>query len=338
MPIHPATLALEPRRRAFLQAGAAIGALWIARQAGAQPAPVVKVSAVYGVPVEQSWASRVHAALRAAQQQGDIQYTYSENIPQQHYEGKLREHARSGAELIIGEAFESPSVTYRVAAAFPKIAFLIGTSERPQQPNLAVFDSHIYEPLYLAGMIAGGLSKTGAIGVIAGRPVPHTNRLVHAFKDGVREVNPDATFLTAFIDSRFNPIAARHAALDLIDQGIDVLFAERTGAFEVARQRGVYAVGHAVDEQPYYPDTIVTSAVWDVGPTLERALTMVRRGMFQADDYGKYSHMRYQGSMLAPLRNFEDKVPAALMARVRARQQTMLEGAFTIKLKEHRPQ
>jgi basic membrane protein A len=315
-----------------------MGALWMAKPLGAQSAAPVKVSAVYGVPVDQSWASRVHAALRAAQQRGEIEYRYSENVAALDYERKLREHAQNGAQLIIGEAFENPAFAHRVARAYPKIAFLVGSAERPQQPNLAVFDSHIYEPLYLAGMIAGGLSKSGNIGTIAGHPIPRTNRLVHAFKDGVREVNPDAKFITAFIDSRFNPIAARHAAHDLIYQGVDVLYAERTGAVEAAKQRGVYVVGNAVDWQPYYPDTIITSAVWDLGPTLERALTMVRRGTFQADDYGKYSHMRYQGSALAPLRNFENKVPKALMARVRARQQTMLEGTFTIKLKDYRPQ
>ncbi|MVW71302.1 BMP family ABC transporter substrate-binding protein [Bordetella sp. 15P40C-2] len=338
MPSHPSTLTLGHRRRAFLQLGAAMGALWMAGPSGAQSTTPVKVSAVYGVPVEQSWASRVHAALRAAQQRGDIEYAYSENVAPNNYEGKLREHAQNGAELIIGEAFEDTTLVYRVARDYPKIAFLVGSFERPQQPNLAVFDSHIYEPLYLAGMIAGGVSKSGNIGVIAGHPIPRTNRLVHAFKDGVREVNPDAKFTTTFIESRFNPIASRQAAHRLIDQGVDVIYAERTGAVEAAQQRGVYVIGHAVDGQPYYPDTIITSAVWDVGPTLERALTMVRRGTFQADDYGKYSHMRYQGSALAPLRNFENKVPDALMARVRARQQTMLEGTFTIKLKDYRPQ
>src|SRR3546814_4505185 len=61
--------------------------------------------------------------------------------------------------------------------------------------------------------------------------------------------------------------------------------------------------------QPQYPDTVVVSALWNMEPTIERALTMVRRGTFKADDYGKYSQMRYQGSMLAPLGTFADKLP-----------------------------
>src|SRR3546814_7759967 len=113
----------------------------------------------------------------------------------------------------------------------------------------------------------------------------------------LREINPVARFYVAFIGSSFDPPKARQAAFDMIDQGVDMLYAERFGVAEAAQERGKLAIGNVGDTQPQYPDTVVASALWNMEPTIERALTMVKRGTFKADDYGKHSKMRYQGSM-----------------------------------------
>ncbi len=81
----------------------------------------------------------------------------------------------------------------------------------------------------------------------------------------------------------------------------------------------------------------MTSILWNMEPTIDRALTMVERGTFKADDYGKYSQMRYQGSMLAPLGTFERKLPAALWAKVQARQKSILDGTFSVKINDNQP-
>lgn len=328
----------QNRRRVLLQLGAAMGAVLLAEKLLAQPQDKIKVAAVYSVPIIQSWVSRVHHALVLAQSRGEIEYVYSENIAASHYEAKLRQYANKGVQLIVGEAFESDAHAYQVAKDYPDIAFLIGSTNRPQQPNLAVFNNYIHEPTYLTGMIAGGLSQTGTIGLIASYAIPTANCLLHAFMDGVREINPDARFLVTFTHAHFDPPKARQAAFSQIDQGADVIYTEHVSAAQAAQQRGKLMIASMVDAQPLYPETIVASAVWDMGPTIERALTMVKRGTFKADDYGKYSQMRYQGATLAPLGTFEDKVPSALMARVRARQQTMLDGRFTIKPNDTPPQ
>lgn len=323
-----------PARRSVLRLGVALGAMALAGKLRAQTDSVVRVAAVFTVPLNQPWASRVHEALLRSHQRGEIDYVYKGNVSSEDYEKTLREYAKTGVHLIVGEAFEADAVVYRVARAYPKVAFLVGSIHRPQQPNLAIFDNHIQEPTYLTGMIAGGMSQTGTISLIAGFPVPRTYRLLHAFVDGAREINPDAKFLLAFIQSWFDPRLTRQIAFSHIDQGADVLYAERVGVAEAAQQRGKLVVGSTADLRSLYPDTVIASAVWDTEPTLERALTMVKRGTFQADDYGKYSQMRYQGASLSPLGAFEAKIPAALLARVQARQQTLLDGSFTIKPNE----
>jgi len=327
-------------RRELLRFGAAMGAVLMTGKLQAQTGDKIKVAAVYTAPIAQPWVLRVHKALVLAQLRGEISYVYSENITISDYAATMRKYAQQGVQLIVGEAFDPQieSDARRVANDYPNIAFLVGSANRPQQPNFSVFDNYIQEPTYLTGMIAGGLSRTEIIGLIAGYPIPKINRLLHAFMDGVREINPDAKFLVTFVQSWFDPLKAKQAAFAQLDRGADVLFAERLGVADAAQQRGKLAIGCISDTQPQYPDTVVTSAIWDMEPTIERALTMVKRGTFKADDYGKYSQMRYQGAMLAPLGTFEHKVPSALIARVQARQRTILDGSFTIKLNQTPPQ
>ena len=73
-------------------------------------------------------------------------------------------------------------------------------------------------------------------------------------------------------------------------------------------------------------------------PTLtERAITAVRAGKFQPEDYGQYSMMKYKGSELAPLGTFEGKVPKEVMDKVAARRQSILDGSFTVKVNDSQP-
>ena len=326
-------------RRALLRLGVFLGTSLVTGALDAQTTGKIKVAAVYTAPIAQPWISRVHEALLIAQSRGQIEYLYAANTASADYEDRLREYARQGAQLILGEAFgDDGGPAYRVAPDYPHTAFMIGSGQRPQLPNLSIFDNHIQEPTYLSGMIAGGASQSGIIGLVAGYPVPEINRLLHAFMDGVREINPDTKFLITFIHSRYDPLKARRAALAQMDQGADVIYAERIGVAEAAVQRGKLIIGSTIDIQRQYPETVITSAVWNLTPTIERVLTMVQRGTFKADDYGMYSQMRYQGASLAPLSALRDKLPRALLESVQIRQQAMLDGRFTIKPNMSTPQ
>ncbi|HEY8356879.1 MAG TPA: BMP family ABC transporter substrate-binding protein, partial [Ramlibacter sp.] len=136
----------------------------------------LKVAAVYTVPYEQQWVSRIHKALKAAEARGEIEYKSSENVANADYERVLREYATGGNQLLIGESFAVEAAARKVARDFPKTSFLMGSSGKPQAPNFSVFDNYIQEPAYLTGMIAGGMTKTNKIGMVGGFPIPEVNR------------------------------------------------------------------------------------------------------------------------------------------------------------------
>ncbi|MCX7228404.1 MAG: BMP family protein [Burkholderiales bacterium] len=297
----------------------------------------IKVAAVYTVPVEQQWVSRIHKALNAARDRGAIDYEFSESVANADYERVMRQFAEKGAQFIVGESFAVEAAARKVAKDYPKISFLMGSSGKPQAPNFSVFDNYIQEPAYLTGMIAGGMTKTGKIGMVGGFPIPEVNRLMNAFMAGAKEVNPKVEFMVTFINSWFDPPKAKEAAFAMIDKGADVMYAERFGVSDAAKERGKLAIGNVIDTQDKYPETVVASALWNMEPTIERALEAVKGGKFKSEDYGQFSMMKFKGSALSPLGTFESKIPADLVKKVREREKAIYDGKFTVKVDDNQP-
>lgn len=322
-------------RRLALAAGAAVAMASLSPITFAQEK--LKVAAIYTVPFEQQWVSRIHKALKAAEARGDITYSASENVSNADYERVMREYATQGNQLIVGESFAVEGAARKVAKDFPKVSFLMGSSGKPQAPNFSVFDNYIQEPAYLTGLIAGGMTKSNKIGLVGGFPIPEVNRLMNAFMAGAKEINPKVEFMVTFINSWFDPPKAKEAAFAMIDRGADVLYAERFGVSDAAKERGIIAIGNVIDTQPQYPETVVASALWNMEPTVDQAIKSVKAGQFKAEDYGKYSMMKYGGSELAPYGTFEAKIPADLKAKVAERQKGILAETFTVTIDDKQP-
>ncbi|MCU0524109.1 MAG: BMP family protein [Elainella sp. Prado103] len=297
----------------------------------------IKVAAVYTVPTEQQWVSRIHKAVNAAKDRGEVEYVWSESVSNTDYERVMRQYAEAGHQLIIGECFAVEKACRTFAPEYPNVAFLVGSSGKPAEPNLAVFDNYIHEPSYLTGMIAGGMTKSKVIGMVGGYPIPEVNRLMNAFMAGAQEITPDVKFLVTFIGSWFDPPKAKEAAFAQIDAGADILYAERFGVADAAKERQILAIGNVIDTQKDYPETVVASALWHMEPTIDRAVAAVKSGSFTPEDYGQYSYMKHKGSSLSDLGTFKDRVPQDLQALVQERQEQILAGSFTVKVDDNEP-
>ncbi len=275
----------------------------------AQVSGKVKVAAIYTVPVEQQWVSRIHKALNAAKARGEIEYSFSENVANTDYERVMREYSEQGNHLLVGEVFGVERAARKVAKDYPSTSYLMGSSFGPSGKNFSVFDNWIHEPSYLTGMIAGGMTKTNKIGVVGGYPIPEVNRLIHAFMDGAREVNPDVQFMVSFIGSWFDPPKAKESAFAQIERGADIMYAERFGVSDAAMEKGILAM----------------------------AISKVKAGSFEPEDYGPYSFMVHGGASLAPYGTFESKIPSSIKQKVAERQQEIQDGLFRVNVNDQEP-
>ncbi len=299
----------------------------------------LKVFGAFATPIEEPWDGVIHMALQKAQDEGKIEYTYTEDIG---YSGDMERVLREVCEqqkpaLVVGDAFGNEEAVRRVAADYPEIAFAFGSGFGPTEPNFAVFDNWIHEPAYLLGMLAGGLTKTNTIGVVGGHPVPEVNRIVNAFIAGAKASNPDATVLVTFINSWFDPAQAKEAALAQIDSGADVLFAERFGVIEAAQEKGLYAFGNMSDQNELAPDLVVSSAIWNMDPTVNYLINQVAAGSFTAQDLKDFSMMGKGGASLASFHNLDAEIPAELKDAVKAREEEIKSGMFRVDIDEAVP-
>ncbi len=299
----------------------------------------LKVAGIYTVPVQQKWAGTLHRALVQAEKDGKIDYVFSEKTANTDYVRVMREYAEGGAQLIVGEAFGISREARKVADDYPKVAFLMGDPGDKHGKNFSVFDNYIHEPCYLMGIIAGSMTKTNKIGMIGGYPIGEVNRLFHAFMEGARSVNPDVEFKVSFIGSWYDPPKAKEFAFAQVESGVDILYAERAGVVDAAREKGILAFGNVNDmnKEENGKDVVVASALWHMENAINNAIKDVKAGTFKAENYKEWTMMQKGGASLSSFYEFDAKIPAAAKAKVADLTQKIKAGKFVVKINDEQP-
>ena len=324
---------------ALLALAIAVTAVLSATANAAAPAKL-KVFGAFATPIEEPWDGVIHAALTRAKNSGQIDYTFTDDIG---YSGNMERVLRQVAakqkpNVIFGDAFGNEEAVRRVAKQFPKIAFVFGSGGGPASPNLSVFDNWIHEPAYLMGVMAGSLTKTNKLGIVAGYPVPEVNRLANGFIAGAHSVNKKAVVKVTFINSWFDPATAKEAALAQIAAKVDAIYAERAGVIEAAKQKNIIAFGNMSDQKGIAPKNVVSSAVWNMNPTVQYVLRQVRAGAYTGLDLKDFSMMAQGGATIAPInRGVKGGVPARLVAKVKGLQAKIKSGNLRVDIDEAQP-
>ncbi|MDX2384134.1 BMP family protein [Sinorhizobium medicae] len=311
-------------RRNVLASGLALGVSAFAPAVRAAP---IKVAGIHASPVENAWNSVLHKALQDAAAEGAIEYVFSEGVSGTDYPRAMREYAEQGVRLIIGEAYAVEKQARDVAADYPETAFVLGSSGKEAGENFGVFGTWNHDGAYLAGMLAGKMTKSNVVGSVGAIPIPEVNMLINAFAAGVKAVNPEAKHLVAFIGTFFDPPKAREAGLAQIDAGADILFGERIGTADAAKERGLKSVGSLIDYTPRYPETVFANALWGFRPILDAAIADVSAGNPVGKDYTAFGLLKEGGSDIAYVKGV---APADAEAAMKAKRAEIKSGAFEV--------
>ncbi|WP_085035409.1 BMP family protein [Ensifer aridi] len=312
-------------RRNVLASGLALGVSAFAPAVRAS-API-KVAGIHASPVENAWNSVLHKALQDAAAEGVIEYVFSEGVSGTDYPRAMREYAEQGAKLIIGEAYAVEKQAREVAVDYPETAFVLGSSGKESGDNFGVFGTWNHDGAYLAGMLAGKMTKSNVVGSVGAMPIPEVNMLINAFAAGVKAVNPHAKHLVTFIGTFFDPPKAREAGLAQIDAGADILFGERIGTADAAKERNIKSVGSLIDYTPRYPDTVFANALWGFRPILSAAIADVAAGKPVGKDYTAFGLLKEGGSDVAYVKGV---APAEAETAMEAKRAEIKSGAFEV--------
>lgn len=310
--------------------------LWLP---GGALAEKIKVAGIYTQPIQQKWDAALHKALVSLSEKGEVEYVFSEKVSNTDYIRVLREYAESGVALIVGEAFGISRDVRKVADDYPEVAFLMGDSFGPHGKNMSVFDNYIHEPCYLMGIIAGTMTKSNKIGMVGGYPIGEVNRLFHAFMAGAKSVNPEVQFKVSFIGSWYDPPKAKEFAYAQVEAGVDVLYAERAGVVDAAREKGIVAFGNVNDmnKEENGTDVVVASALWHMESAIGHAVERVKAGTFAAEDYKEWTMMAKGGASLSPYYEFAEKLPAEIKAKVIETAEAIKAGTFIVEINDEEP-
>ena len=286
----------------------------------------LKVGFVHVAPVTETGWVRQHDEARKAVEAafgGRVKTTAVENVPEgPDAERVIRDLARQGHQLIFTPSFGYMEPTLKVARDFPQVKFESVTGYK-RAPNVATANARYYEGRYLAGIVAGRMTKTGQAGYVAGFPIPEVVQGINAFTLGMRSVNPAAQVKVVWLNAWFDPPRERDAAMTLFDGGVDVV-AFHTGSDAVmraAQERGKMAVAYHSDMRKAGPDAQIAAVTHHWGEYYRRRVQAVLDGSWKSGNvWGgvREGMIRIEG--------FGPQVPRAVQDEVLARQKDIAAG------------
>ena len=239
------------------------------------PAPAkaepLKIAFAYVGPVgDGGWTFAHDNGRKAIEKEfGDkVVTSFVEKVPESaDAERVIRDMAQQGNKLIFGTTFGYMEPMLKVAADFKDVKFEHATGYKSAD-NMRTYDSRTYEGAYMAGVIAGKMSKSGNLGVVASIPIPEVIRNINSFTLGAQSVNPKVKTRVVWVNEWFNPPKETEAATSLINGGADVLFqnTDSSAVLQTAEKMGKRAFGWDSDMTAYGPKAHLGSAIINWAP------------------------------------------------------------------------
>ncbi|MBT7136888.1 MAG: BMP family ABC transporter substrate-binding protein, partial [Rhodospirillaceae bacterium] len=254
-----------------------------------QAAEKTKAAFVYVGPIgDHGWSYQHHEGLKAVEKAfGDkIETTYVESVSEgPDAERVIRQLAQNGNQIIFTTSFGYMNPTLKVAKAFPKVKFEHSTGFK-RSANVATYNARFYEGRYVAGLVAGKMTKSNTIGYIASFPIPEVVMGINATYLGAKSVNPNVKMKVVWVSTWFDPGKEADAAKALRDQGADILFqhTDSPAAMKIAEQEGVFAVGQASDMHTFGPKAQLTAIVNNWAPYYVKRIKEVMDGTWKSGD------------------------------------------------------
>ncbi len=240
----------------------------------AAPAPKpepLKIAFAYVGPVgDGGWTFAHDNGRKAIEKEfGDkVVTSFVEKVPESaDAERVIRDMATQGNKLIFGTTFGYMEPMLKVAADFKDVKFEHATGYK-QAENMRTYDSRTYEGAYMAGVIAGKMTKSNTLGVVASIPIPEVVRNINSFTLGAQSVNPKIKTKVVWVNEWFNPPKETEAATSLINGGADVLFqnTDSSAVLQTAEKMNKRAFGWDSDMTAYGPKAHLGSAIINWGP------------------------------------------------------------------------
>jgi len=257
----------------------------------AAPAPKpepIKAAWIYVGPVGDAGWSFAHDLGRKAVEEkfgAEVQTSFVEKVPEgADAERVIRDLATQGNKIIFATSFGYMDAMLKVAGDFPDVKFEHATGYKTA-PNMRIYDASFYQDTYMAGVIAGKMTKTNVLGFVGSFPIPEVLRNINAFTLGAQSVNPKIRTKVVWVNTWFDPPKESEAAQSLINARADVLLqnTDSTAVLQTAEKNGKYAFGWDSDMSAFGPKAHLASAIVNWAPYYIKTIEEIKAGTWKTE-------------------------------------------------------
>lgn len=297
------------------------------------PQPGFRVALLTPGPIsDHSWNGGAYDGLTRIRDSLGASISHIQTRTPAEFEENFRQYGAQGYDLVFGHGFEFQDAALRVGPEFPKTVY-IATSGNRASGNVSGMVFAFEDPSYLAGLVAGSMTRTGIVGAIGGTELPPVKSSFDAFARGARAVNAQVRVLTSFIGNWDDAAAGKEQALAQIAQGADLIFqnadAAGLGIFQAAREKkGVRVFGSNSNQNSVAPDVVIGSVVIDIPHAFLTVAREVKEKRFKPRviELGTATEV----VTYVPNPAFDATIPPAVRARVDSARAALRSGALSM--------
>ena len=241
-------------------------------------------------------------------------------------EKAIRDVVEAGAKVVFTTSFGYMDPTATVAAEYPDVIFE-HCSGYVTAENMATYFGRIYQPRYLAGLVAGSMTTDNFIGYVGAFPIPEVIRGINAFTLGAQAVNPDVEVHVVWTNTWYDPVLEREAAQALLDEGADIIaqHQDTTEPQKAAQEAGKLSIGYDSDMAQFVGDTVLTSPMWNWGEYYIATVQSILDGTWETHQY--WGGLADNVVMLA---DFSPLVPDDVKTLVETEKAKIMDGSWDV--------
>jgi basic membrane protein A len=242
-----------------------------------------RVAMIMTGPINDAgWNASAHDGLMKAHNELGVEVAFTENVAAPDYETTIRDYGDQGFDLIIAHGFQLTDATKNVAPDYPDQMFMVVNGSAVQEPNMGAFRFDSAQTGFVAGTLAGLLTKSNTVGIMVADKAPNYQASMDGFEAAAKYVNPAVKVLTAYTDTSSDIQKGKEIGVAMAEQGADILACNANqvglGSIEAAKEKGINAIGFISDQSAVAPETIYASAIQDVSKLVQSIIKVGLEG------------------------------------------------------------
>ena len=288
---------------------------------------------------DQSFNDMIYSGMIKAKQEFDLSLIIEDGEKSEPgFSRSMQRLLDKGASIIVVNGFHLKDLVHDYAKRYPDRYFILHDAGLPDLPNVVSIIYADHEGSFLAGALAGMMTKTGKVGFLGGVDIPIIHVFMAGYRQGALYSNPKIQIREEFVTqspdlSGFrNPAAGYEHATKIFQSGVDILFVAAgltgNGALQAASDANAFAIGVDSDQDHLAPGHVLTSMMKRLDVSTYREVSKIMTGKFipGIQTYG----LQENGVGLSTMKFTRNLIPPSVLQRLDEIQADIISGRITV--------